>query len=73
MGIQADLRISTFAHAYVAMSYIKMFSDSPSVQSCKKYIQIIWFYFSAVPKSVPVAAQQTKMAAIDSLTFASTD
>ena len=53
------------------MSYIKVFSDSPGVQSCKKYIQITLFYFSAVPKSVPVAAQQTKikMAAIDSLNF----
>ena len=57
----------------MAMSYIKMFSDSLGVQSCKKYIQIILFYFSAVPKSVPVAAQQTKMAAIDSLNFGSTD
>ena len=51
----------------MAMSYIKMFSDSPGIQSYKKYIQIILFYFSAVPKSVPVVAQQTKMAAIDSL------
>ena len=63
---------STFARVYVAMSHIKMFSDSPGVQSCKKYIQITLFYFSAVPKSVPVAAQQTKMAAIDSLNFGST-
>ena len=64
---------STFAHVHVAMSYIKMFSDSPGIQSYKKYIQITLFYFSAVPKSVPVAAQQTKMAAIDSLNFRSTD
>ena len=64
---------STFAHVYVAMSYIKMFSDSPGVQSCKKYIQIILFDFSAVPKSVPVAAQQTKMAAIESFNFELTD
>ena len=55
------------------MSYIKMFSDSHGVQSCKKYIQIILFYFSSVPKSVPVVAQQTKMAAIESLNFGSTD
>ena len=33
---------STFAHMYAAMSYIKMFSDSPSVQYCKKCIQIIF-------------------------------
>ena len=62
-----------FACVYVEMSYIKMFSDSPGVQSCKKYIQIILFYFSPVPKSVPVTAQQTKMAAIGSLNFGSTD
>ena len=42
---------------YVALSYIKIFSDSPGVQSCKKYIQITLLYFSAVPKSVPVAAR----------------
>ena len=48
------------SHVYVALSYIKMFSNSPGVQSCKKYIQIILFYFSAVPKSVPVMALQTK-------------
>ena len=64
---------STFTCVYIVMSYIKMFSDSPGIQSCKKYIQIILFYFSAVPKSVPVAAQQMKMAAIDSLKFGSTD
>ena len=58
---------------YMALSYIKMFSDSPGVQSCKKYIQITLFYFSAVPKSVSIAAQQTKMAAIDSLNFGSAD
>ena len=28
--------------AYMAMSYIKMFSDSPGVQSCEKCIQIIF-------------------------------
>ena len=39
-----------FAHVYVALSYIKMFSDSPGVQSCKKYIQITLFYFSAAAK-----------------------
>ena len=64
---------SMFARVYVAVSYVKMFCDSPSVQSC---IQIILFYISAVhnePKSVPVAAQQTKMAAIDSLNFGSVD
>ena len=27
------------------MSYIKMFSDSPGVQSCKKYIQITYVIF----------------------------
>ena len=50
-----------------------MFSDSPGIQSCKKYIQIILFYISAVPKSVPVVAQQMKMAAIDSLNFGAMD
>ena len=52
---------------------IKMFGDSSGVQSCKKYIQIILVYFSAVPKSVPVAVPQIKVAAIDSLSFGSMD
>ena len=34
-----------FGHVYVAMSYIKMFSDSPGIQSYKECIQIFFVFF----------------------------